>query len=181
MSMAAEKLSYFSDLGLTVRLGTPEDAAGILACLVSTLSERAWFDRDENELGAVKPNVLGDKIREFRTDERAYLVAAQGTKVIGFILVVRGNLKSTRHAADFGMSILPGYRERGIGSMLVEAAIAWSKEHNVEKLYCCTLDTNHRAVRLYEKFGFAKEGERAKQYKINGEYVNQILFGMILS
>jgi len=180
MGFAAERLGDFSDLGITVRLGSPRDAAGILSCLVSTLSERAWFDRDESEMGSIKPYVLGDKIRDFQPGERAYLVAVQGNKVIGFILIVRGHLKSTKHAADFGMAILPGFRDRGIGSMLVQSAIDWCEEHEVEKLYCCTFDNNQRAIKLYEKFDFIREGERKKQYKINGKYVGQILFGKIL-
>ncbi len=170
-----------SSLEVTIRLGTPEDAGGILDCLVSTLAERVWFDRDENEMGITDPSVLKNKIREFRSGERAYIVAAQGDKILGFILVVRGGIKSTRHTADFGMSLLPGFRDRGIGTMLVQAAMDWASEHGVEKLYCCTFDTNPRAVKLYEKFGFVREGVRVKQYKIAGEYVDQIMFGKILN
>lgn len=168
------------DMPIQIRIGTPEDAGGILECLILTLAERTWFDRDENEAGINNSMVLKQKIKAFRPGERAYLVAVEDDRVVGFILLVRGVLKSVKHTADFGMSILPGYREKGIGSGLVQAAIDWAKHYGVEKLYCCTFSTNPRAIALYQKFGFAEEGLRSKQYKIEGEYVDQILFGKIL-
>ncbi|HWJ03689.1 MAG TPA: GNAT family N-acetyltransferase [Verrucomicrobiae bacterium] len=170
-----------TQLEVSIRPGVPEDANGILECLVSTLAERQWFDRDEHEVGINSPDILKERIRGFKPGERAYLVAVLEGKIIGFILVVRGSLNSTRHAADFGMSILPGFRDRGLGTQLVEAAIDWAKLHRVEKLYCCTLCNNIRAIKLYEKLGFRQEGIRIKQFKIAGKYVDQILFGKLLN
>ncbi|HZW82699.1 MAG TPA: GNAT family N-acetyltransferase [Candidatus Deferrimicrobium sp.] len=167
-------------MGVKVRLGRPEDAAGILECLLASVSERVWLDRDESEVGISNPDVLKERISKFKPDKNAYIVATMDSQIIGFILLVRGNLKSTKHLADFGMSILPAYREQGIGTMLVEEAINWAEHWKVEKLYCCTFHTNQRAIKLYEKLGFSREGTRVKQYKINGEYVDQLLFGKLL-
>ena len=171
---------HMSDLGIEIRPGLPSDAAGILECLVSTLAERIWFDRDEHEVGINGPDVLKESIREFRPGEKQYLVAVHAEQLVGFILIMRGNLKGSKHAADFGMSILPGFREKGIGSMLVQGAIEWANHHGVEKLFCSTLSNNIRAVKLYEKFNFTQEGVRRNQYKISGEYVDQVLFGLML-
>ncbi|MDA8441598.1 MAG: GNAT family protein [Peptococcaceae bacterium] len=169
------------DTAIEVRLGKPADAKGILDCLLLTLSEHTWFDRDENESGITNPDVLGIKISQFKLGEKAYIVAVDQDKVVGFILLVRGGLHSVRHTCDLGMSLLPEYREKGIGSRLLQAAIDWTRQHGMDKIYCSTFNTNHRAVRLYEKFGFEREGVRRKQYKIAGEYVDQILFGKLLN
>lgn len=167
-------------MDIKVRLATPEDAGGILDCLLATVAERVWLDREESEVGISNPEVLRERISKFRQDKNAYIVAAAGDQVVGFILLMRGRLNSTRHSADFGMSILPAYRDKGIGTLLVEAAINWAVKHGVEKLYCCTFHTNLRAIKLYEKMGFEHEGTRQKQYRINGKYVDQLLFGKLL-
>ncbi len=169
------------EMDIRIKSGEPEDAAGILDCLLGTLAERVWLDRDETEVGISDPEVLKDKISKFKPDKSIYIVASHGAKVVGFILLLRGHLHSTMHSADFGMSILPAYREQGIGTLLVQEAINWAGQYNIEKLYCCTFHTNHRAIRLYEKMGFSLEGTRQKQYKIAGNYVDQLLFGKILA
>lgn len=66
------------------------------------------------------------------------------------------------------MAVTPSKQNQGIGKMLMEKAIAFAKEHNVQM----KLEVNRhnaRAIHLYEKYGFSNLGEYdtyiIRQYK----------------
>ena len=40
--------------------------------------------------------------------------------------------------------------------------------------------TNRKAIALYEKFGFASEGRRKKQFLIHGRDVDEIIMGRFM-
>ncbi len=85
-----------------------------------------------------------------------------------------------KHVADLGMAIIKSYRGLGLGTAMMEYMIDWAKEHGLEKLTLGVFASNQRAINLYRKFGFVMEGMRAKQYKINGHYVDEWLMAKFL-
>ncbi len=50
---------------------------------------------------------------------------------------------------------------------------------NLNRLYLHVFSTNKRAIALYEKMGFIKEGEMREMLFQNGEAVNLIAYGML--
>lgn len=61
------------------------------------------------------------------------------------------------------------YRKKGVGTLLLTEAIEHGKENNIT---CFTLEVragNHEAIKLYEKFGFVKQGIRKEYYEDNKE------------
>jgi GNAT superfamily N-acetyltransferase len=63
--------------------------------------------------------------------------------------------------AELGIGLLPFYRGRGIGKALVGQAVGWAWKARITHLVLTTKRNNHRAVRLFERFGFvaADSGE----------------------
>ena len=58
------------------------------------------------------------------------------------------------------MWVRPGFRGRGVGEALVEAAVSWAKEHDHETLFLWVTESNGPARRLYERCGFTPTGDR---------------------
>ena len=56
------------------------------------------------------------------------------------------------------MMVAPDWRGRGVGSALMEAAIAWCRRSGVEKIELSVYPDNAAARALYAKFGFREEG-----------------------
>ncbi|MGC8992263.1 MAG: GNAT family N-acetyltransferase, partial [Thermoplasmata archaeon] len=79
-----------------------------------------------------------------------------------------------------GIAIKSGFRHEGIGSALMEESIKWAKEQNIEKITLEVFSTNTNAIELYKKFGFEIEGIRKKQFKILGNYVDDVLMAKFL-
>ena len=91
-----------------------------------------------------------------------------------------GEASKSRHVVGLGMSILKEYRGIGIGSAMMDYMISWAKEKGYKKISLSVFSTNQPAINLYRKFGFEIEGVKKMEFKINGEYVDEILMALFL-
>jgi RimJ/RimL family protein N-acetyltransferase len=106
------------------------------------------------------------------------LVAADGPTVVGRLSLARDPHPSSRHVADLGLIVAEPYRRRGIGRALLQAAVEWAREHAVRKLELHVFTWNEPALRLYDSFGFRREGLRRGHYLREGEYVDAVLMAL---
>ena len=82
---------------------------------------------------------------------------------------------------EIGMHVERGARGQGVGSALMEAAIAWARGEGLHKLSLSVWPHNDAAIALYRKFGFVEEGRRVKQYRRkSGELWDTIDMGLLL-
>lgn len=82
----------------------------------------------------------------------------------------------------FGMLVAPGWRQRGVGSALVGAVIAWSRGIGAHKVILEVWPHNTAAIALYKSCGFRQEGVRPKHYRRrNGELWDIVEMGLILA
>lgn len=109
------------------------------------------------------------------------LVAEDPEGIIGWCRVFPYEFGTSRHVADLGIGLLPAWRNQGIGTALVSEAIQWAVEQCFEKLTLSVFATNSRASHVFEKVGFVRTGIRYKQFRMNGEYVDEVLMEKFLS
>lgn len=97
-------------------------------------------------------------------------------KTVGSLTLSRyGDASKSRHVRVLAMSVLDGYRGRGIGNELMARGLEWArKEEGVEKVTLGVFSSNQRAFRLYENFGFEVEGVRKRHYYIAGRPEDEI-------
>lgn len=82
---------------------------------------------------------------------------------------------------DIGMMVAAGWRARGVGTALVEAAIGWGRDHGLHKLALGVFPHNHAAIALYRKCGFVEEGRLVRHVRrANGELWDLIEMGLQL-
>ena len=80
-----------------------------------------------------------------------------------------------RHSGHIGMGVHDDYVSRGIGQLLLDAVIEIADQWmNLSRLELTVYEDNDRAVRLYERNGFVREG-LLQQYAFRaGKYVNAL-------
>ncbi|HZJ87113.1 MAG TPA: GNAT family protein, partial [Erysipelothrix sp.] len=106
-----------------------------------------------------------------------YLVSVDD-KPIGTCALMNVDMRN-RHAE---LSIVIGEKEywsKGYGSQIMEKLLAWGFEGlNLRKLYLHVFAFNKRAINLYEKFNFKKEGTLKEMLYRNGEYHDVYAYGL---
>ena len=102
-------------------------------------------------------------------------VAEDEGRIVGRLSIARDQHPASRHVADLGLMVAMSHRRRGIGTMLLEAALDWARHAEVRKLELHVFPHNEAAIKLYENFGFVQEGYRRGHYRRGNEYVDAIL------
>jgi RimJ/RimL family protein N-acetyltransferase len=160
----------------TVRPADPADAEALtrLAEAVSAEPE-AWLISADGEWRSV-----GDERRYLKAVRRyphaAVFVAERADgAVVGRLSLARDTHPASAHVADLGLMVAKDARGRGVGRALLEAAVAWARASGIRKLELHVFPWNEPAIRLYESFGFEREGYRKGHYKRAEEYVDAIL------
>lgn len=111
------------------------------------------------------------------TGENVHFVAEAAGRIVGELVVARGD----PGPSAIGMSVAEPWRGRGVGSALLEAAIAWAREEGVHKLTLEVFPHNEAALALYRKFGFEEEGHLRGQYRRrSGERWDAVVMGLLL-
>lgn len=128
---------------------TIEDLKSIKNILASDFDNFWSFDVLEDELEC----------------DNSYVIVAKNTDntIVGF-----AGLKTILDEADImNIVVKKDFRHNGIGSILLENLINYSKNTNMKTITLEVNENNLSAIRLYDKFSFDKLGIRKKYY--NGE------------
>jgi RimJ/RimL family protein N-acetyltransferase len=157
-----------------IRAAHPGDAAALVALAEAVGSEpEGWLISDS------RWRPVGEERRYLRAVRRhpdaAVFVAEAAGEVVGRLSVARDPHPASRHVADLGLMVAAGERRRGIGWALLEQSVAWARNAGVRKLELHVFPYNEAAIRLYERFGFVREGYRKEHYRRGGGYVDAIL------
>ncbi len=114
-------------------------------------------------------------------DAAVYVAEEEDGELVGRLSLARDPHPSSHHVADLGLMVAASHRRQGVGRMLLEQAVAWARGAEVSKLELHVFPWNEPAIRLYETFGFEREGLRRDHYRRDGEYVDAILMAYRLS
>ena len=157
-----------------VRPAQPGDAAALVALAEAVGAEpEGWLISDS------RWRSVGDERRYLRAVRRhpdaAVFVAEDEEGVVGRLSVARDPHPASRHVADLGLMVAASARRRGVGWALLEQSVAWAKASGVRKLELHVFPHNEPAIRLYERFGFVREGYRKQHYRRSRGFVDAIL------
>jgi len=155
-----------------LRPAAPSDAEGWITLLEEVAAEGHFIALES--VGMTRRQLARHLRLSSWSDEGAALVAvSEGVRVVGQLTLVRDR-GIYRHTAELGMSITSAYRGMGLGTAMIEGAFDWARTHRVEKLCLNVFPHNERAIALYEKMGFAREGHRSRHAKLSYGYEDLI-------
>ncbi|PLR99258.1 GNAT family N-acetyltransferase [Bacillus sp. T33-2] len=109
-----------------------------------------------------------------------FIVAEAHGRIVGFSRCEGTDLKRLRHKVEFGVGVLKEFWGYSIGKNLLKESIAWADSNGIKKISLHVLETNDKAAKLYEKFGFEIEGIlKNDKFLSDGRYYNTIVMGRI--
>ncbi len=107
------------------------------------------------------------------------LVALSDDQVVGWIDIQREFWPSHAHRGKLGMGLLPAHRGRGIGRMLMEAALKAAWGSGLTRVELAVHADNAPAIALYERLGFEREGVLRNASLIDGRYRDAIAMAIL--
>ena len=162
-------------MAVAIRLLVPEDAE-------DAVSLRQEMLRDTPTAFLASPNSdSGSNVETVR--ER--LASGPGNAIIGAfdpdlvasvgILHAPRHPKGAHHAHVWGMYVQPAHRRRGIGKLILDAAIAHARSlEGVTQLNLGVSESTPGARALYESVGFVAWGTEPRAMRVEGEYYAEV-------
>ena len=165
---------------IRVRKAEPTDAVELVA-----LAEAVGREEGRWILATESWRSISDERRYLKTvlrhPDAVVLVADEDGRVVARLSLSRDPHPSSRHVADLGLMVAAEHRRRGIGTMLLDAAVGWARMSEISKLELHVFPWNEPALHLYESFGFEREGYRKRHYVRDDELVDAILMAYQIS
>jgi L-phenylalanine/L-methionine N-acetyltransferase len=143
---------------IAATMGDPEVLASLLQ--LPYVTEAHWRKRIE-EMSAGP------------TTAELFVVAERGGKVVGNAGVHPPQATRRAHAANIGMAVAREAQGQGVGTALMAALLDWADNWaRLLRLELTVYTDNPRAIALYDRFGFVREGTHRAYALRNGVYVD---------
>ncbi|MFB6090289.1 MAG: GNAT family N-acetyltransferase [Halobellus sp.] len=165
------------EVSFTIRPARRSDISGLVGVIRDTV---------EGGQDVVAENIADILNREqvlYRSDEvesRVFFVATVDGDVVGWVNVTHPELDKLSHTAELTVGVLSGYRGNGIGSRLLQYGLEWAAGEGYERIYNSVPSTNEEAIEFLQKHGWEIEATREDHYRIDGEYVDEVMMDVTL-
>jgi RimJ/RimL family protein N-acetyltransferase len=114
-----------------------------------------------------------------------------GNEVVTFSFVMDGidelvgrfvyfDLNPRNHSAEFGYTVNPKLRRRGIGTKMLNIAITHLfSTTTLNKLYCQTAAFNIASIKLLERLNFHQDGVLREHHELDGKMWDDMIYSVL--
>ncbi len=177
--MPTETISLDNGALLTIRDAQVQDAVALLRYLDTIGGETDFLTFGAYEFSHSLEEEEAYIQECLHTDNKLLILGLINDEIVGVLHFTGEAKRRMRHSGEFGVSVPKAHWGLGIGSHLIRAMIEWAKAGEViRKINLRVRSDNVRAIRLYEKFGFTREGEISREFLIDGIFYSNIFMGM---
>lgn len=157
------------------------DIPALYECVCKVFSETDFMLISAGELDNSFDNFRKHIEQVIASSKNCFLIARDDDQVIGWIDVSGSHFKKKRHSAYLVTGLLKNYWGKGIGTKLMDGAMAWAMSEEITRLELTVVESNIRAINLYKRHGFVQEGIKQKSILINGQYKNELMMAKVMS
>jgi len=119
---------------------------------------------------------------ETRAADSLHLGAEIDGKLIGTIFLGRPDALRRSHVGTIGMGVHDAWQGRGAGGAMLAAALEMADRWlGLTRVELTVYADNHRAIGLYERFGFEHEGRHRDFAFRDGAYVDALAMARLTS
>ena len=124
-----------------------------------------------------------DAVREFvlgniRNNILQFVALVNG-EVVGWCDILPKPRPVFRHTGVLGMGIVEEHRGRGIGTALIRTALESARQRGLKRVELHVRENNKRAIALYEKFGFVREGLLRRDVFVDGAFESSLFMALL--
>lgn len=163
------------DVEFQIRPARQADLSGIVGAIRRVVEEKSYIVAESVADEVDHQNAL---LRHNEVESRMFFVATVAEEVVGWVHIHGPELDKLHHTAELTVGVLEEYRRNGIGSHLLSRGVEWAASEGYEKIYQSIPSTNEQAVEFLESHGWTVEAVRDRHYKIDGEYVDEVMMAV---
>ena len=112
-----------------------------------------------------------------RSENSVMIVADQHGDLAGYVELVGGKFGRNRSTTHVIIGVLAEASGKGVGTGLLEEAKRWAAARGLHRIELNVMARNHRAIALYERVGFVREGRRVDCLLIDGKFLDEPVYG----
>jgi RimJ/RimL family protein N-acetyltransferase len=117
-------------------------------------------------------------LNTIKRDDPQFVAVAKG-EVVGWCDIRRHDFPAHAHRGTLGLGIVPAYRGQGLGLRLLRTTLERAGEAGFVRVELTVHVDNTRAIALYDRVGFVREGVVRDAVLVDGEYRDAIAMALI--
>lgn len=157
----------------TIRLATIEDLPAIVE--IYNLSIPGRLATADTEPVTVESRL--DWFHSHKENRPLYIIEENGSVIAFLSFKSFYGRPAYSITAEIGIYIHSDHQKKGLGKILLQKAIAISPDLKLENLLGFIFGHNEPSIRLFKNFGFTAWGTLKEVGKMDGKYVDLIIFG----
>lgn len=169
-----------NNLKLIINKASIEDARPIINFLNKIGGETDFLTYGLNEF----PFTLDQEeeiIKEcLDLDNNLMIVGKINNEIVSQLFLQSTSKPRLAHIGEMGISVSKSFWNHSVAFYLLQTALEWAKSKNITKLQLQVREDNINAISLYKKIGFNIEGKIINAIKVNNEYYNEFIMGMVI-
>jgi ribosomal protein S18 acetylase RimI-like enzyme len=161
-----------------VRHAIPRDAEGYITLIKAILREQPLVDTPyaPDEFDPPTERIAERIVDVALSYNSLFLVAQSGAHIIAALTCAGGSFAADSHMTALGVYVEQAWRDRGVGSALMRDAMAWAHASPVvRRVELEVFSDNRRAIHVYEKFGFVREGVKRGLYRRGDVFCDMLM------
>ncbi|MFB6196216.1 MAG: N-acetyltransferase family protein [Haloplanus sp.] len=166
-----------AEVSYTIRAAEQRDLSGLIDVIRDVAEEGTYIEAETVADLLDHEEVV---LRHNEVQSRMVFVACLDDEVVGWVHLDLPEMEKLEHTAVLTVGLLSAYRGHGIGSELLDRGVRWARDHDFEKLYNSVPATNETAIAFLESHGWETEAVREDHYRIDGDYVDEVMLATYL-
>ncbi|WP_418281642.1 GNAT family N-acetyltransferase [Halorubrum sp. DTA98] len=160
------------DTRFTIRTARQADLSGLVGVIRQVASDGTYIEAETVADLIDYEEVI---LRNNEVESRMFFVATVDDQVVGWVHLELPETDKLKHTAKLTVGVLSEYRDQGIGETLLRKGTSWARDHGFEKLYNSVPESNEKAIAFLEGHGWEHDATRKDHYRIDGEYVDEVM------
>jgi GNAT superfamily N-acetyltransferase len=166
-----------TELGLvTIRPARAGDAPAYRELRLQALGNHPEAFGSDYETNLHQPMSYWEERLRTLGDETMIYFAVHESGFAGMCGIIRGRSQKTRHSATIiSVYVRPAWRGHQVADRLIEACIAWARDHGITIAKLAVITTNTPAIRCYARCGFTVYGIDPQVILYDGVIYDELL------
>ena len=163
---------------MRIRQATVEDAANLYALRKTIFDETDNMLFSSTEYGGSEEQEKGQIEWFHQQSNSCLLLAEQDDELLGLLGLIGGHAPRVAHSAELFVGVKRSHWNKGIGAQLIQTGIVKGHEIGLSRLHLRVNANNPRAIKLYERLGFQREGILKNAIRIDQKMIDQLAMAL---